>query len=69
MAKKKKVSHEAPKKKPAPQGKRKVEIVMEEFKEGKLKSGGSGKTVTNPQQAIAIALSEQRKADKKKRKK
>ena len=31
---------------------------MGEFKEGTLKSGGSGKQVTNPKQAIAIALSE-----------
>jgi hypothetical protein len=29
--------------------------------EGKLKSGRSGKKVTNPKQAIAIALSEARK--------
>ena len=55
--------------KPAPKGKSKVKIVMEEFKEGSLKSGGSGKQVTNPKQAIAIALSEQRKADKGKKKK
>jgi len=31
---------------------------MREFKSGTLKSGGSGKKVTNPKQAIAIALSE-----------
>ena len=31
---------------------------MREFKSGALKSGGSGKKVTNPKQAIAIALSE-----------
>ena len=31
---------------------------MKEFKSGTLKSGGSGKKVTNPKQAIAIALSE-----------
>lgn len=31
---------------------------MGEFKAGDLKSGGSGKKVTNPKQAIAIALSE-----------
>ena len=34
---------------------------MEEMKEGKLKSGRSGKEVTNPKQAIAIGLSEARK--------
>ena len=39
----------------------KVGIVMKEFKEGKLESG-SGEKVTNPKQAIAIALSEARKA-------
>jgi uncharacterized protein DUF6496 len=38
-----------------------VEIEMREFKQGKLKSGRSGKTVTNPKQAIAIGLSEARK--------
>ena len=31
---------------------------MGEFKDGSLKSGGSGRKVTNPKQAIAIALSE-----------
>jgi hypothetical protein len=39
----------------------KVERAMEEMKEGKLKSGRSGKKVTNPKQAIAIGLSEARK--------
>ncbi|MFN8310453.1 MAG: DUF6496 domain-containing protein [Chitinophagales bacterium] len=38
----------------------KVEKSMHEKKEGKLKSGGSGKKVTNPKQAIAIGLSEAR---------
>lgn len=38
----------------------KVEKVMKEMKEGKLKSG-SGKKVTNPKQAVAIGLSEARK--------
>jgi len=33
---------------------------MHEMKEGKLKSG-SGQKVTNPKQAVAIALSEARK--------
>lgn len=37
---------------------RKVKKVMKEFKDGKLKSGGSGKKVKNKKQAIAIALSE-----------
>jgi hypothetical protein len=34
--------------------------VMKKFKAGKLKSGGSGDTVENPKQAIAIMLSEKR---------
>lgn len=38
----------------------KVEMVMHEMHEGKLKSGKSGKKVTNPKQAIAIGLSEAR---------
>ena len=42
-----------------------VEREMKEFKEGKLKSGRSGKKVTNPKQAIAIALSEARKEGKR----
>jgi len=37
----------------------KIGVVMKEFKEGKLKSS-SGRKVTNPKQAIAIGLSEQR---------
>lgn len=37
----------------------KIGVVMKEFKEGKLKSS-SGQKVTNPKQAIAIGLSEQR---------
>ena len=32
--------------------------VMHEFKHGELRSGGSGKKVRNPRQAMAIALSE-----------
>lgn len=43
----------------------KVEAAMHEFKEGKLKSGGSGKKVKNPRQAIAIGLSEARRAGAK----
>ena len=46
---------------------KKVGKVMGEFKEGKLHSGSKkGPEVTNPKQAIAIALSEGRKAAKKK---
>jgi len=47
----------------------KVKKVMKEFKEGKLKSGGSGKKVTKRKQAIAIALSEAGASKKKTRKK
>ena len=39
----------------------KVQKSMEEMKEGQLRSGRSGKKVTNPKQAIAIGLSEARK--------
>ena len=38
---------------------------MHEMKEGKLKSGRSGKTVKNPKQAIAIGLSEARESGSK----
>jgi hypothetical protein len=44
---------------------KKVKKVMGEFKEGTLHSGKGGKVVKNPKQAIAIALSEARKAKKK----
>lgn len=37
-----------------------VERAMHEMKEGKLRSGRSGKKVKNPRQAIAIGLSEAR---------
>lgn len=43
--------------------KSKVDVVMHEFKEHKLHSGSKkGPEVHNPKQAIAIALSEARKA-------
>jgi hypothetical protein len=42
-----------------PAASKSVEREMKAFKEGKLKSG-SGETVTNPKQAIAIGLSEAR---------
>jgi len=48
--------------------KTKVEKVMSEFKAGTLKSS-SGKKVSSRDQAIAIALSEQRAAKKKSKKK
>jgi len=40
-----------------PMGKEKVGKVMKEFSSGSLKSS-SGKKVTNPKQAVAIAMSE-----------
>ena len=46
----------------------KVGKVMREFKEGKLKSS-SGQKVTNPKQAIAIGISEQKAMEKKPAKK
>jgi len=48
-------------------GKEKVGKVMKEFKSGTLKSS-SGKKVTNPKQAMAIALSEAGMAKKGKKK-
>ncbi len=52
MAKKKKYSKKASEK---------IDRVMKEFHGKTLKSGGSGKTVTDPTQAKAIALSEARR--------
>ena len=50
------------KKKTSQKGKNKIEKVMHEYKEGKLHSGSKkGPEVSNPKQAIAIALSEARK--------
>jgi hypothetical protein len=45
-------------------GEKKVQKVMKEFKEGKLKSS-SGDKVKNRKQAVAIALSEARSAGAK----
>jgi len=42
-----------------------VERAVREMEEGKLRSGRSGKRVTNRKQAIAIGLSEARKAGAK----
>ena len=54
----------------AKQKKKKIKKVLEEFKLGELHSGSKKEpVVTSKEQAVAIALSEQRKADKKKRKK
>ena len=43
----------------------KVEKTMHERKHGTLRSGGSGKKVTSRKQAIAIGLSEARRAGAK----
>jgi hypothetical protein len=47
-----------------PKTRKTVKKVMHEYKHGELKSGGR-KTVKNPKQAIAIALSEARQAGAK----
>ena len=40
--------------------KRKIKKTMEEWKEGKLKSGSTGKKVKSQKQAVAIGISEAR---------
>ena len=50
------------------QKQKKVAKVMREFKAGDLKSS-SGKTVTKPKQAVAIALSEAKMSKPKRKKK
>lgn len=47
-------------------GKKKIEKIMHEYKEESLHSGSKkGPVVSNPKQAIAIALSEARKSGAK----
>lgn len=46
-------------------GERHVKSAMHKMKRGKLKSGRSGSKVTSKKQAIAIGLSEARKAGAK----
>jgi hypothetical protein len=53
------------KKKYGPKASEKVERALHEMKQGKLKSGGSGKKVTSRKQAIAIGLSEARSSGAK----
>lgn len=50
------------------QHQKKVAEVMHEFKEGILHAGKTNTIVTNPKQAIAIALSEAEDLDKTKKK-
>ncbi|MGA7806231.1 DUF6496 domain-containing protein [Bradyrhizobium sp.] len=59
-AKKTAAKKSSAKKKYGPGVGKQVETEMREMHQGKLKSGRSGKKVTNPKQAIAIALSEAR---------
>lgn len=56
------------KKAPTPK-QQKIAEVMHEFKEGELHSGKSDVIVTNPKQAIAIALSEADELEDEKSKK
>jgi hypothetical protein len=78
MATKKAIKRTATKKSPAkkssakksgrkysPGAGKQVKTEMHEMHQGKLKSGRSGKKVTNPKQAIAIGLSEARKEGEK----
>jgi hypothetical protein len=55
----------ASKKKYGSKAQKKVHRAMHEMKEGKLKSGRSGKKVKSRKQAIAIGLSEARKSGAK----
>ena len=54
-------ARKTPARKYSPAAGKSVETEMKAMKEGKLRSGRSGKLVTNPKQAIAIGLSEARK--------
>ena len=47
-----------------PKMQKKVGTVMKEYKAGTLRSGGTGKVVKNPKQAVAIAMSEARRIKK-----
>jgi hypothetical protein len=49
----------------SPSASKNVETEMKEMKKGTLKSGKTGKKVTDPKQAIAIGLSKARKEGNK----
>jgi hypothetical protein len=49
----------------SPKASESVETEMHEMKRGKLRSGRSGKKVTDPKQAIAIGLAEARRSGAK----
>jgi hypothetical protein len=57
----KKTSAKKSARKYSPSAGKQVKTEMHEMHRGQLKSGRSGKKVTNPRQAIAIGLSEARK--------
>ncbi len=48
-----------------PGAEKKIHRVMEEWKDGELRSGRSGAPVSSRKQAVAIALSEARRSGKK----
>jgi hypothetical protein len=60
VATKKSTAKKSPRKY-SPAASKQVKTELHEMHEGTLKSGRSGKKVTNPKQAIAIGLSEARK--------
>lgn len=62
---KKSSSKKSSNRKYSPSAGKNVETEMREMKQGKLRSGRSGKKVTNPKQAIAIGLSKARKEGKR----
>lgn len=64
-ASKKSTSKKSSHRKYSPSASKNVEAEMRAMKQGKLKSGRSGKKVTNPKQAIAIGLSEARREGKR----
>ena len=64
-AAKKATSKKSSARKYSPSASKNVETEMREMKKGTLKSGRGGKKVTSRKQAIAIGLSEARRAGKK----